>query len=344
MRWFAVACAGALLTGACSTSSRTVRPPTTTRAAAGSSSVPSSSPATGTSTTSASTTSASTASASTASGGAAACTATAAYHAGTTRHVLRIDGVTRELLVHVPPHLDRRTMLIVDFHGATSSMQAQEVYSGFDPRADTDGFVVATPNGTVIGGVRQWNFLGAADVDFAVALVHELVAHACVDPHRVFASGISSGGAMTAALACRASATYDGFAPVAADFYVPALCDKARRRPFLVFHGTADPVVPYNGGQVATNAHQPVQPAETTAAKWAAHDGCGASRTDTRLSSEVVRLTWPGCGVPVVMYKIVGGGHTWPGAAIAAPLGRTTHQIERDRPDHRAVLVAVTTP
>jgi poly(3-hydroxybutyrate) depolymerase len=27
------------------------------------------------------------------------------------------------------------------------------------------------------------------------------------------------------------------------------------------------------------------------------------------------------------MYKIVGGGHTWPGATISTPLGKTTHQI-----------------
>ena len=31
--------------------------------------------------------------------------------------------------------------------------------------------------------------------------------------------------------------------------------------------------------------------------------------------------------VSVVMYKIVGGGHTWPGAAIDVPLGHTTKQV-----------------
>jgi poly(3-hydroxybutyrate) depolymerase len=37
--------------------------------------------------------------------------------------------------------------LIVDFHGAASDMQQQDIYSGFDPLADRDGFVVVTPNG-----------------------------------------------------------------------------------------------------------------------------------------------------------------------------------------------------
>jgi polyhydroxybutyrate depolymerase len=297
------------IAGACSSNSRTVTPPSHTTAPAGTSGTAG-------------------AVSTTASTSGLQCTPSAAYPAGTTHHVMRVGGVTRELLVHMPPHLNRRTMLIVDFHGATSSMQAQEVYSGFDSRADADGFVVATPNGTVIGGVRQWNFLGAPDVDFAVALVRQLVADACVAPGHVFATGISSGGAMTAALACRASQTFDGFAPVSADFYIPAICGHAAQRPYLIFHGTADPVVPYYGGSITTNRDGlAVGGAEGTAAKWAAHNGCGAGRITKTLSSEVVRFTWPGCAAPVIMYKIVGGGHTWPGATITVPLGKTTHQI-----------------
>ena len=86
-------------------------------------------------------------------------------------------------------------------------------------------------------------------------------------------------------------------------------------------------MVPYNGGNVTTNRGTPVQPAEKSAALWAADNGCGAQRATTQLSSEVVRFTWPGCTAPVIMYKIVGGGHTWPGSAIVVPLGKTTHQI-----------------
>ena len=86
-------------------------------------------------------------------------------------------------------------------------------------------------------------------------------------------------------------------------------------------------MVPYGGGKVGTNRGLPVQPAERTAAQWASHDGCEPPRVTTTLSSEVVRFTWRGCAAPVVMYEIVGGGHTWPGAAITVPLGKTTHQI-----------------
>jgi polyhydroxybutyrate depolymerase len=255
------------------------------------------------------------------------CAPAAAYGPGTSTHTMQVAGVARAFLVHIPPHLAAHPMLVVDFHGAQSDMQEQAVYSGFDAIADAHGFVVATPNGTIISGVRQWNFLGTVDADFAVDIVHELVAHACVDPHRVFATGISSGGAMTANLACRASNTFSGFAPVSADFYIPAICSHAQARPFVIFHGTADPIVPYGGGAVSTRNGVGVQGAEATAAKWAAHNGCAPARTDTELSSQVVRLSWTHCTAPVVMYRIVGGGHTWPGATVTVPLGLTTHQI-----------------
>ena len=133
---------------------------------------------------------------------------------------------------------------------------------------------------------------------------------------------------MSASLACQASSTFAGFGLVAADFYLPPLCDKAVRRPIMIFHGTADPVVPYYGGHVGGPSGTPVQPAEASAALWAKHNGCRAGPVETKLSSQVVRLSWNGCAVPVVMYRIVGGGHTWPGAAIKVKaLGLTTEQV-----------------
>jgi polyhydroxybutyrate depolymerase len=262
------------------------------------------------------------------SAGTSPCVLGAGYAPGTARHTLTVDGATRELLVHVPPHPSAGIHLVVDFHGAGSNMLQQDVYSGFDQEADAHGFVVATPNATVVGGVRQWRFLGThADVDLATAIVAELVEHACVDPAHAAATGISSGGAMTASLACQAADRFRAFAPVAADFYLPSVCAAAPRRPLMIFHGTADPLVPYNGGSAPGGL--PVRPAEETAGSWAAHNGCAAGPLSTTIGTQVVRLDWSGCTEPVVMYRIVGGGHTWPGSRIAVTrLGMTTHQID----------------
>jgi polyhydroxybutyrate depolymerase len=249
------------------------------------------------------------------------------YAPGTALHHIKVAGVRRDFLVHMPPRPVVAMRLVVDFHGASSNMQQQDIYSGFDPVADRNGFVVATPNG-IDAAIRQWRFLGTPDdVNFAKAIVRTLARDACVDATHAYATGISSGGAMTASLACQASDTFAGFAPVAADFYLPPICAQARQRPIIIFHGTADPVVPYFGGRVGTSAGLPVAAAETTAAAWARHNGCAAGPVRTRLSSQVTRLSWNGCVQPVVMYRVEGGGHTWPGSAVNVPLGLTTKQI-----------------
>jgi len=207
-------------------------------------------------------------------------------------------------------------------------MSQQSLYSGFDALADREGFVTATPNG-VDAAVRQWRFVGTPDdVDFATAIVEELVANACIDEARVYAAGISSGAAMSASLACQASDTFVGFGLVAANFYIPALCERAAPRPIVVFHGTADAVVPYDGGEVATGAGLRVMPAEESAAGWATHNACEIPPTETVVDTEVVRLEWSGCDDPVVLYRIVGGGHSWPGAIAVERLGHTTDQID----------------
>jgi polyhydroxybutyrate depolymerase len=255
------------------------------------------------------------------------CASAAGYTPGSTMHHLTVAGATRDYLVHLPPHPSAGMPLVVDFHGAGSNMVEQDVYSGFDALADKDGFVVATPNG-IDAAIRQWRFLGTMDdVDFAKAVADDLVANACVDAQRVFAAGISSGSAMSTSLACQASDRFAGFGLVAGDFYVPALCGAAKQRPIVIFHGTNDQVVPYNGGNVATTK-VPVMPEEETAQAWAKHNGCTAGPRETTLGTEVVRLDWTGCRAPVMLYRIVGGGHTWPGAAINVDrLGATTHQI-----------------
>jgi len=255
------------------------------------------------------------------------CAPASGYAPGTTTHTMTVGGVQREFLVHMPPHPTARMRLLVDFHGAGSNMQQQDLYSGFDALADKDGFVVASPNG-IDAAIRQWRFLGTQDdVNFAKQLVPKLVADACVDPAHAYAVGISSGSAMTASLACQASATYAGFGLVAGNFYLPPICAAARQRPLISFHGTADATVPYEGGDVLNSGGTPVGGEEKTMAAWAAHNGCRVGPATTHVSSEVTRLTWSGCAAPVVLYRIEGGGHTWPGAISVARLGFTTHQM-----------------
>ena len=80
------------------------------------------------------------------------------------------------------------------------------------------------------------------------ALLDHVEATLCVDVRRVYATGMSDGGAMTSVLACVAPTTFAAFGPVAVQLAPPSCGDHPVS--MVAFHGTADPIVPYAGGKV----------------------------------------------------------------------------------------------
>ena len=67
-------------------------------------------------------------------------------------------------------------------------------------------------------------------------------------------------------------------------------------------------------------------------AGWAAFDGCGTPATTTRRRRAIEHVVYPDCpaGGTVELYRVVDGGHTWPGAFPINParLGPTTSAID----------------
>lgn len=278
--------------------------------------------------------------------GPGACSPARARPAGQSTEHISSGGLDRTYLLYVPAayHGDRPVPVVFDFHGYGSNGLQQLFYGDFRPQADKDGFVIVAPDGQGSGGNRHWNFGADAasvatgapapaageadDVVLTLAILDHLESTMCIDAKRVYSAGMSDGGAMTAALACRASDRFAAFGPVAVVFYSPQ-CARARAVPIAAFMGTADPVVPFNGGTVSCCGHPTVPAAPTSMAGWATHNGCGASHDDT-LSPQVVLRRWDGCraGADVRFYMIQGGGHTWPGSAFTpAQLGLTTMEI-----------------
>ena len=69
----------------------------------------------------------------------------------------------------------------------------------------------------------------------------------CVDASRVYATGVSNGGGMTALLGCRLAWRLTAIAPVAGGYGTQPPCHPARPLAVLEVHGAADEVVPYAG-------------------------------------------------------------------------------------------------
>lgn len=241
------------------------------------------------------------------------------------------QGVSRTYQLYVPKVYagTRDVPLVFDFHGFGSNAVQQMVYGNFKSQADDDDFLIVSPDGQVPAD-RHFNLTAEKglqnDVQMVGALLDHIEAALCVDARRVYSTGMSDGGAMTSVLACQMGDRFAAFAAVA----VVVACGAKTPEPIIAFAGTADPVVPFNGGKVNCCGGGQVAGAAPSMVSWAATDHCSAEYVDVRLSSDVTRRTWPGCaaGGSVTFYIVAGGGHTWPGSIPIASLGKTTKQID----------------
>ena len=243
--------------------------------------------------------------------------------------------------------------LVLDFHGLDEGAILHSKTSRFGVLGQKDGFVVAFPNGT--GSPLQWDTTtkGAANADlqFVTALLGHLESTQCIDTSRVYASGFSDGSFMVSQLACTMSGRFAAIAAVSG-LQLPKPCPTTRRVPIISFHGTADPILFFNGGlglgtlnkaigaappssatttTLPLNLHGPGYPATVQA--WAVKDGCDPKSIDHRQSSQVILRSYRcPAGTGVEFYIIVGGGHSWPGStfsqSISAITGFTTFQID----------------
>jgi polyhydroxybutyrate depolymerase len=82
----------------------------------------------------------------------------------------------------------------------------------------------------------------------------------------------------------------------------------------MSIHGTADPVVLYDGG-LGVGQTTPIPPAVETVAKYATRAGCDPRPTRDAPAPGVARVRYRNCAkhAPVVQLSITGGGHPWPG-------------------------------
>lgn len=254
-------------------------------------------------------------------------------------------GRTRTYRIHVPAsyRAGHATALVLAFHGRLGDGRGMAHVTGMDTTSDEHGFIVVYPDGVD----RSWNDglttpaeqAGVDDVAFVRTLIASLESRYSIDPRRIYATGLSNGAMLTELLGCQLAGTLAAIAPVAGTLPVPVAvqCAPARPLPVLLFHGTSDPFVPYNGGKLISGVGNVVS-APGTLADWSRLDGCAGPPRSRALAPTVsdgtsVTVTREaGCprGVTVQLDTIVGGGHTWPGGWQYLPaliIGHTSRQL-----------------
>src|SRR5215475_3917698 len=189
------------------------------------------------------------------------------------------DGTRTAILVPARP--DPAPTIIV-LHGAAIGAEWTLRASGFAEAAAGHGFAAVFPDGIY----RVWNdgreggrISRVDDVGFLHRLVEWLVHHGVADPARVYLAGVSNGGMMTFRMLCEVAELFAGAGTIIANMPagVGERCQMRKPLRLVMFNGTADPLVPYEGGNVGFRGQRGrVWSAERSAEFIARIDGCTA--------------------------------------------------------------------
>jgi polyhydroxybutyrate depolymerase len=264
---------------------------------------------------------------------------------------LQHGGLARNALVHVPAGGASPRPVVLNLHGGGGNAESHRRWTRMDAAADRHGFVVVYPNGSsgVGGSLLTWNAgtcCGRAhtrnvdDVGFLLRLLGALEERVAIDRARVYVTGLSNGSMMAQRLAAEAADRIAAVAPVAGalnlDHFAPA-----RAMPVMHIHSVDDPRALYAGGTgppfPGTNARVTHLAVEDSLRRWTTVDGCPAAPATAPAvhgadGHTATRATWGPCrdGVEVVLWRLTGAGHVWPGAAPLLPkiLGPATKVID----------------
>jgi polyhydroxybutyrate depolymerase len=251
----------------------------------------------------------------------------ASTRTGTLPASLKFGGRTRTYLVHVPPVNGAKTPLPLVFvlHGGTQSADSAEKMSGMSAKADQEHFIAVYPLST--GHLPTWNSgncCGYAlqnnvdDVGFLRALIEHLERDYSVDRKRIFFTGISNGAMMSYRVACEMSDQVAAISPVEGALNVD--CHPTEPVSVLIFHGTSDHLVPFNGGSTPfqLGGKRSDNSVANAVQFWVKRDACSTAPDHEETSTARID-TYSQCqrGAGVVLYAIQGGHHMWPGLRIS---------------------------
>lgn len=263
--------------------------------------------------------------------------ATSAFAQETLYDTIMHDGLQRSYILYVPDSYipGQETPLVMNFHGYTSNAFEQMNYGDFRNIADTAGFLLVHPMGTLDNlGNPYWNANWGGDVDdigFTEALIDSLSIDYDINQDRIFSTGMSNGGFMSYTLACELSHRIAAIASVTGTMNANQVnyCEPQHPMPVMEIHGTADFVVPYNGNFL-------MEPIPNTLAYWSNFNQCNEVPEITEIpdydpndgcTAEFHFYGTGANGVTVEHFKIINGGHTWPGSAFSSGSGNTNQDI-----------------
>jgi len=243
------------------------------------------------------------------------------------------DNISREFIYYSPPELNIGAPLVFVLHGYTSDAAIIQDYSKMNEVADDHGFAVCYPRGTIDDrGNRFWNVgydfhqgVNVDDVGFLEKLAQYLQNKYGLSQENTFATGMSNGGEMCYLLACKSPDSFKAIAPVAGmmlqTFF--EICNKDKPIPIFEIHGTKDEINRFDGDIEGNDGWGAYPDIPFTIDFWVNANACTSTEIDTLpniipADSSFVISEKHLSGIndnQVWFYKVVNGGHDWPGAS-----------------------------
>lgn len=237
-------------------------------------------------------------------------------------------GEIREYAVFVPKSYQGNTPvpLMFNFHGGSGDIASQIAIADMRSIADTAGFILIYPQALPDpndGGSTNWLQKDPTTVDdiyFVEAMIDTLASEYMIDETRVYACGYSLGGEFTYELACRLSNQIAAVGIVARSMgtYIYENCSPKHPTAILTIHGTEDD---YDG--IIWQGVTYYVSLDDVNKYWADLNNTDSIPTVVQLpsvnstdGSTVEHYSWKngnGC-VSVEHFKVIGGGHDWPGS------------------------------
>ena len=227
----------------------------------------------------------------------------------------------RTYALHTPAIANQALPLVIALHGSQESGQQMSAKTGLNQLADQAGFVVAYPDGLK----QKWNVSGKAiedNVVFVHALIDRVQKIRNIDPTRIYVVGLSNGGILAQKIACTDPSKIAAIATVAASLpqQYEATCQTKTPVSLLMINGTADPIVPWQGGQppqvhVGRDLSLPSIPEVVNF--WHQHNACTAEPSLTQLNEKVQISSNTHCqnDTEVSLITLNGAGHIWAGGS-----------------------------
>jgi polyhydroxybutyrate depolymerase len=243
--------------------------------------------------------------------------------------------------------------LLFMFHGFGGNGDLARSYTRFDELAEQEGFIAVFPDAFDLtghecagsfppGGEIGWLVApeglqfcaGVDDPLFVWNMIGWFKDNYNIDASRIYSTGFSMGAMLSFYLNIWLGDTFAAIAPVGSPMpwwygdLPPIWHPPFTPMTMILMHGTDDPILWYRGyggtgGPLTFSVDMSI-------AFWCGINGINMTSTEPEVttwgptaedSTEVTRYVYSGGtdGAEVILFKVEGGGHTWPGAMLPYP-------------------------